>query len=76
MVTGTMGVGGLIGSLKGSVDNSYYDKETSGLSVSAGGTPKTTEEMMQQATFENWDFTNVWAIDEGSSYPYLQWELD
>ena len=32
---------------------------------------KTDEEMKQQATFENWDFENVWDIDEGESMPYL-----
>ena len=36
---------------------------------------KTDEEMKQQATFENWDFENVWDIDEGESMPYLISEL-
>ena len=36
---------------------------------------KTDEEMKQQATFENWDFENVWDIDEGESMPYLRREL-
>jgi len=30
--------------------------------------------MKQQATFDNWDFTNIWAIEEGVTYPYLQWQ--
>lgn len=34
--------------------------------------PKTEEELKQQATFENWDFENVWAIDEGNGFPYLR----
>lgn len=29
-------------------------------------------QMRQQSTFTNWDFENVWAIDEGTSYPYLR----
>ena len=37
--------------------------------------PKTEEEMKQLATFENWDFENVWDIDEGESMPYLISEL-
>ena len=37
--------------------------------------PKTEEEMKQQATFEGWDFENVWAIDEGNSFPYLRMEI-
>lgn len=36
---------------------------------------KTDEEMKQQATFKNWDFENVWDIDEGESMPYLRREL-
>ena len=35
-------------------------------------TKKTTAEMMQQSTFTNWDFTNIWAIQEGKSYPFLK----
>jgi hypothetical protein len=31
--------------------------------------------MKQQATFENWDFENVWDIDEGEGTPYLRCEL-
>ena len=29
--------------------------------------------MMMQSLYAGWDFTNVWAIDEGTSYPYLRW---
>jgi hypothetical protein len=29
--------------------------------------------MVQQSTFSGWDFTNTWSINEGESYPYLQW---
>ena len=30
---------------------------------------------MQRSTYETcgWDFDNVWGIDEGKGYPYLQW---
>ena len=34
---------------------------------------KTDVEMKQQATFTNFDFTDVWDIDEGISYPTLRW---
>jgi len=55
----------------GEVVNSYYDKEI--LEWSEGpGTPKTTEEMMQKETFEDWDFESVWTIEEGDDYPTLQ----
>ena len=37
------------------------------------GTAKTGFELMSKSTYETltWDFTNVWKIEEGSSYPYL-----
>jgi hypothetical protein len=42
--------------------------------VTAGGNGKTTAEMMRRSTFEGWDFTNIWRINEGESYPYLAWQ--
>ncbi|MCD4798726.1 MAG: hypothetical protein K8R19_06930, partial [Methanosarcinales archaeon] len=67
-------VGGLVSWNDNTITYSYWDTETSGQSSSAGGTGKTTAEMKQQATFDNWDFTNIWAIEEGVTYPYLQWQ--
>ena len=65
--------GGLIGYnyRGGKTYDSYWDKQTSGKSTSHGGTPKTTAEMMQQATFVNWDFVNIWSIIENVSYPFF-----
>ena len=57
--------------------SSYWDIDASGLSTSDGGEGKTTAEMVAQATFSSWDFTEsagVWQIDEGVSYPCLQWD--
>jgi hypothetical protein len=66
-------VGGLIGKNDGSTYNDcFWDTETSGQATSAGGTGKTTAEMYQELTFENWDFTTIWAIVEDVSYPTLQ----
>lgn len=71
-VTGIKNVGGLVARSTGSIISSYYDLESSGQTDNDGrGTPKTTAEMMQQATFNNWDF-NIWSIVEGESYPYLR----
>jgi acetyltransferase-like isoleucine patch superfamily enzyme len=75
--TGPVNVGGLVGYTypwAPLATNSYWDTETSGQSWSSGGTGKTTAEMMQQSTFETWDFVGIWAIKEGASYPYLQWQ--
>ena len=33
---------------------------------------KTTAEMLKQGTFQGYDFVNVWAIQEGVSYPYFK----
>lgn len=66
--------GGLVGFNYngGRTYDSYWDKQTSGKSSSSGGTGKTTAEMMQQATFVNWDFVAVWGIVENETYPFLR----
>jgi len=75
--TGNVSGDGLLGGLVGlndynsSVTDSYWDIETSGQTTSSGGEGKTTAEMMQQATFVDWDFTDIWRIDEGKDYPRL-----
>ncbi|MFW6026714.1 MAG: hypothetical protein ACOCRX_10260 [Candidatus Woesearchaeota archaeon] len=34
------------------------------------------EEMLKKETFtsEEWNFTDIWDIDEDNSYPYFQWQ--
>ncbi len=72
-VEGSTTFGGLVGSASGgSVTASFWDTQKSGLSSSAGGTPKTIIQMKQQATFSAWNFGNVWEIIEGQTYPFLQ----
>lgn len=66
------GVGALVGSNDGGqVEDSYYDEETSGVQTSAGGADKSTTEMKQEATYEGWDFEDIWMIAEGRDYPDL-----
>ncbi|MBU7005631.1 S-layer homology domain-containing protein [Phosphitispora fastidiosa] len=70
-------IGGFIGYQDGGVgdiNNCYYDTNTSGQSDTGKGEPKTTFKMIRGETFTGWDFDNVWAIDEGASYPYLYWQ--
>jgi hypothetical protein len=68
-------LGGLIGTRTNhffaTVTNSYWNTETSGLTVSAGGEGLTTAEMIQQVTYTGWDFDDIWYINEGKDYPYL-----
>jgi hypothetical protein len=72
-VTGSTNTGGLIGFVAPphSVVSSYWDKQTSGQANSADGLGRTTLQMMQQASYVNWDFLNVWHIQEGVTYPFL-----
>lgn len=56
------------------IRDSYWDRQTSTCTSSYGGQPKTTAEMMQQATFVNWDFIDVWDIMENQTYPFLRFE--
>ena len=50
--------GGLVGENSGTVSNSFWDTETSGQLISAGGTGKTTAEMTTPSTYTDagWDF--------------------
>jgi hypothetical protein len=73
-VSGNSIVGGLVGQA-GTVTDSFWDTQASGQSDSAGGTGKTTAQMKQQDTFDDWDFADAWEIDTGT-YPYLKWQQD
>jgi len=77
-VSGTTDVGGLVGlDSGGQIWDSFWDKQTSGQLTSAGGIPKTTDEMKTMNTFTNagWDFVNVWHICEATNYPRLRWQI-
>ena len=69
--TGSTSIGGLVGYNygAGTVNNSYWDMQTSGQTNSAGGMGTNTAAMKQQATFVGWDFANVWSITENVTYP-------
>lgn len=74
-------VGGWVGQIFDlTITNSFWDTQTSGQSVGVGFgsstevTGKTTAEMQQRSTFTNagWNFSTVWDIDEGESYPFFK----
>jgi len=75
-VSGPAFPGGLLGfNDNGSVVASYWDAATTKQAASHGSEPsfgKTTQEMRVASTFQNWDFTAVWAIRETLDYPWLQ----
>jgi hypothetical protein len=69
-------IGGLVG-YGGGVIISFWDIQTSGQSISAGGTGKTTDEMKTATTFAVWGACGnegIWTIDDGNDYPRLEWE--
>ncbi len=83
-VSGHDGVGGLAGVNEGgTLSNSLWDIQTSGMAISDGGEGKTTAEMQQQSTFTGWDFVtesingtdDIWAICEAVDYPKLTWQF-
>jgi hypothetical protein len=83
---GNSHVGGLVGWNDGTVNNSFWDSETSVSVASAGGTGKTTAEMMDITTFTAaaWNITVVasgqtntdyiWNIVNAMTYPFLSWQ--
>ncbi|GEM_PF-2469250 len=67
-------VGGLLGyPSSGTPENSYYDKDTTGQIDEGKGEPRSTMDMKQPGTFEDWDFDAIWDIEVGETYPFLQW---
>ncbi|MFI4911748.1 MAG: GLUG motif-containing protein [Sedimentisphaeraceae bacterium JB056] len=67
-------VGGLVGiDYYGTVINCFWDIETSGITSSDRGEPKTFDQMQMAATFIGWN-DGSWTINEGNDYPRLNWE--
>ncbi|TCO09766.1 InlB B-repeat-containing protein [Natronoflexus pectinivorans] len=82
-LTSNENIGGVIGSIVTNPDDvvgNYWDEEASSQEDCAGkgqGTyGRTTTEMLSQSTFANWDFDEIWRIEEGVSYPYLSWQIE
>ena len=75
-VTGTSEVGGLVGSGSLTVQSSFWDTTSSGISTSRGGTGLSTAEMQNPVTYENagWDMINIWRMEGTSDYPKLRSE--
>jgi hypothetical protein len=81
-------VGGFVGGHGGSSLNppicmyssNYWDQNIISLDLNSIGdkgelegiTKSTTTEMKDSNNFTGWDFTDIWAIQEGIAYPYLR----
>ncbi|MDD2864800.1 MAG: filamentous hemagglutinin N-terminal domain-containing protein, partial [Methylococcales bacterium] len=75
LVVGSSYVGGLIGDNNNVVINSFWDTTTSGQLTSAGtATGLTTAQMMAQANFTGFDFTNTWWMSDTNTRPFLRSE--
>lgn len=66
--------GGIYGCVTGiTITHCYYDGIVSGLVPKTENDPsRLTNGMKSAVNFAEWDFTAVWTIDEGMSYPYLK----
>ncbi len=72
--------GGLIGNVLGNLSfNSFYNTETSGMTDTTKGLPRTTAEMTfpyAENTYTGWDFDTIWGMDfvgnMNNGYPYLR----
>ena len=75
-VTAPLYAGGFAGiCYGGSINNCFWDIQTSGQAVSSEATGKSTEEMQTRSTYTDagWDFDTIWDIN--NAYPFLQWQI-
>lgn len=65
--------GGLLGFADTAAVSSYYLENENYTTLPGCGIAKSEEELKLQETYEGWNFTTVWKIDEGENggYPYL-----
>ena len=83
-VFGSGSIGGLIATTiaikAATVNDSFWDTESSGVLSSAGGVGITTNQIKASSTLTNagWDMDNTWGIDgspeKNDGYPYLLWQ--
>ncbi|MGL1934533.1 MAG: cadherin-like domain-containing protein [Fibrobacterales bacterium] len=55
-----------------SVRNSYWNRDLSHQTKSAGGTGLTNQRMKEESSYGDWDFTTTWEIEEGNTFPGLK----
>jgi uncharacterized protein YjdB len=67
-------IGGLFGVLNSvTLTSSYYDSIAAGVTVKRPyDVGRLSKAMKQKETFTEWNFTKIWTIDDGISYPYLK----
>jgi filamentous hemagglutinin family protein len=86
-VTGNSEVGALVGRNLNTINNSFWDTDSSGITSPTGGvgsgnnsgvTPATTPQLESQTYIlanspvqPTWDFTNIWTTNQGTTTPQL-----
>ena len=76
-------IGGFAGfSSNGNYDSCYWngDNQTILLNDTGEGddeniTENNSTAMKLETTYADWDFTDIWQVDEETSYPYLLWQV-
>lgn len=75
LVDGTGEIGGLVGqNNSASVQDSYWNRTTSGTGQSDGGEPIDDEDFDDEESFSGFDFEDVWQMS--SDRPLLQWQSE
>lgn len=59
----------------GTISSSYFDQTIAEINEPVSQA-RTTEEMMSQSTYVDWDFDNIWYISEGTDYPQLRFNMN
>ncbi|MBU9713453.1 cadherin-like beta sandwich domain-containing protein [Evansella tamaricis] len=67
-------VGSLVGMNNGTVSKSYYNEDINGQDDEGKGYGRSTEDMKDKSTFQEWDFTTVWFMDASvnDGYPFFR----
>ncbi|MDX9769044.1 MAG: InlB B-repeat-containing protein, partial [Tenuifilaceae bacterium] len=79
LTIGDLNTNGILGYVEGSgnsINNSYWNVETTDQSSGggAGAVELSTEQMKMQASYNTWDFADIWGFLEGVSYPFFKWQ--
>ena len=72
-VTGKKNTGGVVATVNSScyAENTYWGKGITTQKTSALGMIQTMPKLAKQASYNNYDFANVWGIDENETTAYL-----
>lgn len=72
---GTIQAASKVGLGLGDITNSYFNRDTVGLS-DPESEARTTAQLQDKANYISWDFNEVWKMKDGQAYPRLQFQKD